>query len=953
MQTVLVTGVRDPTSLRSAAIAAGVEVSGDVVLRLRGPIGVVATLPVGAAESISTTIDEAVEIDDAQDLIVPDEQALYMARRDFGLVEYNRDQPSHDGRNVRVGLLDDGVSPLNKGLMTTTTGARKLIARASRSSLLQTVLIPQSASDPPSPWTSSFPVVPAKTWQGVIHENPNGLPLDRVDLNGDGQYTDIDVGAFETSHGYNVCVDVNGNHNADKGECVGTFARTGEYGYWTANKLVAFTAEFDQASGIVTVSQGERDGDDHGNGVASVMTGHGIGGQFDGVAPGAQLLDYNIADNAIVAEEERYTLGMFLRGLEWMGQQGAEVVNISYALHFMCASTQSFMQKALDAMIEKYNFVLCFSAGNGGPGLGSYNRGMIVPADALSVGAFASSDLYEYVHGTAGLPAPGRIPYYSNRGPSPDGGSTPSVIAPMASVVYGNTGAGYRGFSGTSSASPAVAGLAAVLISAEKQKGTPIDASAVVHAIRKSAEPLPGVPFVEQGTGLPKIDRALRIYEDLISARDFARIVASTNDTGPDSVIRTGIFLKTSDTPDVYETSVQLRAATASSVTPSQGSALLKQVRVEYSHPWLSGPTRSFLSVGSSRLSTLVDIKAAFAGAPARGGERFGEIRIIDDQTNARLHVVPVTIIDDVPLDAPYAANASILPEEVVRYHINVKPGTTGFRLRTEVVSGDEDTLVAMVYGPWGSVLRSKIGASTLSDSVIETTAPGWYQVAYAKSKGASNPIVVQTSIEPVTLTLSTSALSVEGPNVRITNHGSRQEVKLVVEAAPTLVGEQVVSADVNALARVRFPLAVQGDYVLSAETAIDFEASSWQPACVATLRNAAGSVISTKRMARALSLKASSEHVGGHVELECRPFESDGKDSAGRPIVWKFSARVVQPSAQGIWGTGVARLVPGVNRVPITWTKAPPRAGESARVTVVPIFEDDGALDLGTLVTY
>ena len=55
--------------------------------------------------------------------------------------------------------------------------------------------------------------------------------------------------------------------------------------------------EYDHSKKIVSFNEGESRGDSHGEGVASVLAGHNIGGKFDGVAPGAQLIDYDLIRN--------------------------------------------------------------------------------------------------------------------------------------------------------------------------------------------------------------------------------------------------------------------------------------------------------------------------------------------------------------------------------------------------------------------------------------------------------------------------------------------------------------------------------------------------------------------------------------------------------------------------------------------------------------------------------
>ena len=124
-----------------------------------------------------------------------------------------------------------------------------------------------------------------------------------------------------------------------------------------------------------------------------------------------------------------------------------------YLTAFTSVTKKLFMAKAIDALVSKYNFVISFSAGNNGAALGTMNRALIAPESTMAIGAFASKELSENVHGIPGLPDEGQVVRYSSRGPAIDGGSGPDLIAPLSSAVHQNKGIGVRAFSGTSSAS--------------------------------------------------------------------------------------------------------------------------------------------------------------------------------------------------------------------------------------------------------------------------------------------------------------------------------------------------------------------------------------------------------------------------------------------------------------------------------------------------------------------
>ena len=175
------------------------------------------------------------------------------------------------------------------------------------------------------------------------------------------------------------------------------------------------------------------------------------------------------------------------------------------------------MSQALEEIGRRYNCLIVFSAGNNGPGLGSLNRSAIYPTTTLRVGAFVGQELDAHVHGVTGLPEEGRVIYYSSRGPGARGGAGPDIISPLASLAHGDARAEFISFSGTSSAAPALAGFATVLRSIITQTNRQFDLDAFVFSIKYSGERIDGIPFVEQGYGLPKIENALKVYDSLLA----------------------------------------------------------------------------------------------------------------------------------------------------------------------------------------------------------------------------------------------------------------------------------------------------------------------------------------------------------------------------------------------------------------------------------------------------
>jgi subtilisin family serine protease len=242
----------------------------------------------------------------------------------------------------------------------------------------------------------------------------------------------------------------------------------------------------------------EEDGDlvGHGTHVASIIAGSGAasGGQYQGVAPGARLLDGKVCVVFGCAES------WILAGMQWAVEQGASVVNLS--LGGPDVPELDPLEQAVETLTAEHGVLFVISAGNDGSD-GSINS----PASAdsaLAVGAVEQDDT---------------LAWFSSRGPRADGALKPDLTAPGVEIVAANSAEGFLGapgepyttLSGTSMSAPHVAGAAAVL--AQQHPGrSPAELKAVLMG---SASPQPGSGPYAQGAG--RLDLARVIGQRVIT----------------------------------------------------------------------------------------------------------------------------------------------------------------------------------------------------------------------------------------------------------------------------------------------------------------------------------------------------------------------------------------------------------------------------------------------------
>jgi subtilisin family serine protease len=189
----------------------------------------------------------------------------------------------------------------------------------------------------------------------------------------------------------------------------------------------------------------------HGTHVASTIAGTGAasGGKERGVAPGARLHVGKVLDDTGQGQES-----WILAGMEWAAvDQHAKIISMSLGAGASDGSDP--LSQAVETLSHETGALFTIAAGNYGPNTVSSPS---VADAALSVGAVDGSDV---------------LAGFSSTGPRlGDGGLKPELTAPGVNVLaarsqYVSTGSGYyQTMSGTSMATPHVAGAAALLAEA-------------------------------------------------------------------------------------------------------------------------------------------------------------------------------------------------------------------------------------------------------------------------------------------------------------------------------------------------------------------------------------------------------------------------------------------------------------------------------------------------------
>lgn len=262
----------------------------------------------------------------------------------------------------------------------------------------------------------------------------------------------------------------------------------------------------------------------HGTHVASTIAGSGAAsnGRYKGVAPGAHLLIGKVLDNFGGGRED-----WIINGMNWAVQQGARVINMSFGGD--PSDGTDLMSETVNQLSSSSGALFVIAAGNSGA------RGTVdTPgaADrALTVANVTKQD---------------QLSTTSSQGPRiGDFGLKPEIAAPGTDIVAARAAGtltassvnqDYARISGTSMATPHVAGAAAIL-AGEHPDWT---GQQIKDTLIGSAKRLPGIDTFAQGSGRLDIGRGatqqvrvagLAGFGEIVGQKDVSKTVTYTNDS--------------------------------------------------------------------------------------------------------------------------------------------------------------------------------------------------------------------------------------------------------------------------------------------------------------------------------------------------------------------------------------------------------------------------------------
>ncbi|MGX1130504.1 subtilisin family serine protease [Streptomyces glaucescens] len=295
----------------------------------------------------------------------------------------------------------------------------------------------------------------------------------------------------------------------------------------------------------------------HGTHVASTVGGSGAAsdGKEQGVAPGATL-----AVGKVLSDQGSGSESQIIAGMEWAAREaGADIVSMSLGSTEPSDGTDP-MARAVNTLSEETGALFVVAAGNTGAPSSIGSPGA---ADAaLTIGAVDSADTAAYFT-SAG-------PRYGDNALKPDLSAPGVDILAARSSLSGGTGA-YTSMSGTSMATPHVAGVAALL--AERHPDW--TGARLKDALMSTSTPLDASAYT-LGAGRVSVPDAVNARVTATGSVDFGFHGWPHEDNQP--VTRTVTYANSSDEPVELSLSVEggdgiVTLADSTLTVPAHGTA--------------------------------------------------------------------------------------------------------------------------------------------------------------------------------------------------------------------------------------------------------------------------------------------------------------------------------------------------------------------------------------------
>ncbi|AVZ73045.1 serine protease [Streptomyces lunaelactis] len=642
-----------------------------------------------------------------------------------GAVDFVKEHPRADGRGVTIGILDSGVDVGHPALQKTTTGERKIV---------DWVTATDPVADGDGTWRRMSLDVsgPTFTVNGRTYSAPAGAYKFNLfaeaatkggdmagDLNRDGDTTDV-WGVLYDAGTRTARVDLNNDADFSNDTVMKPYKNGFQIGYFGTDnpatevvERIPFVIEVRKdvvynAAGAKAdyVNIGVIEGS-HGTHVAGITAANSLfGGRMNGAAPGAKLVSSRACTWSGGCTNIALTEGM----ADLVINRGVDIVNMSIGGLPALNDGNNARAELYTRLIDTYGVQLVISAGNEGPGTNTLGDPAVADK-VISVAASISKETWAANYGS-GVEKKYNLLPFSSRGPREDGGFTPTITAPGASINTTQTWApggpvaeagyklpaGYSMLQGTSMSSPQAAGASALLLSAAKQRNIALTPAKLRTALTSTAHRIAGVQAHEQGSGLINVVDAWESIEDGATAHEYA--VKAPVDTAIDFALKTPGF-----GTGLYDREGGLKAGQKKSydVTITRTTGPDRPVRHELDWKYNDG-TFDLPGSGAVTLELNKPVTVKVEAKPRSAGVHSAILELDDERTEGIDKQILATVVVSKELAKPeysFSASGSVQRNSHTSYFVTVPEGAKNLEVALGSLGKDSQTRFIGIH-PYG-----------------------------------------------------------------------------------------------------------------------------------------------------------------------------------------------------------------------------------------------------------
>ncbi|MGX1269997.1 S8 family serine peptidase [Streptomyces phaeoluteigriseus] len=715
-----------PTGKADSAIAAATKLSSVRAIDLRQEIALDDPTPAADAAKSAGGTTSATSYP-APSRKTPAENP-YNPSFETGAVDFVDDHPKADGRGITIGVLDSGVDLAHPALQKTTTGERKIVDWVTATDPIldgdaSWRAMVNSVSGPTFTYGGRTWTAPAGTHSiNLFRESATAGGDAQGDVNRDGDTTDSWGVLYDAAAG-TVTVDVNANGDFTDDTAMKPYKDGYQIGYFGTDDPSTDVAE--RQPFVVEVRKdvpmdpygGDWVGkkadfanigliaSEHGTHVAGITAANGLfGGEMDGAAPGAKIVSSRACVFGPGCTNVALTEGM----IDLVVNRGVDIVNMSIGGLPALNDGNNARAELYTRLIDTYGVQLVISAGNEGPGANTIGDPGLADK-VISVGAAISKETWAANYGSQVTKKYALLPF-SSRGPREDGGFTPTLVAPGASINTIQTWlpgapvadagytlpAGYGMLQGTSMSSPQAAGASALLLSAAKQKRIKLTPADLRTALTSTADHIKGLQAYEEGAGAIDIVDAWDAIEDGATAHEYT--VKAPVDTALDAALKTPGF-----GTGIYDREGGLKAGQKKTydVTITRTTGADKAIRHELH--LANNAAGAFRIVGSDevRLPLNKPVTVKIQAAPKSAGIKSAILEVDDPRTEGTDKLVLNTVVVSTPVAHTFSARSTVQRNSSQHYFLTVPEGASSLEVAIGGLKDKSQTRFISIH-PYG-----------------------------------------------------------------------------------------------------------------------------------------------------------------------------------------------------------------------------------------------------------